>query len=235
MRAVRTLFWIGLLLVAVSAYPLLLMAREVWTGSYVGFRYRLTPLHNSQTATLGTHRVSLVDDHQISPDASARVRGTVRILIDDREYSVANGVEIRPHFQDANRYHGFLFIVSFTDSFTAESHVAVMQNLGVDPNRPRLPSGGFDFQYLRFRAILLGSDGRVREETFFYKDRGKPPIRAALARFVSSSPMGFHSDLMMVWPTLIYPFLFPWASALVSVVCLVSATILRGRARVSIA
>jgi len=235
MRRVRALFWIGALLVAVSAYPLLLMAREVWTGSYVEFRYRLRPLHWSQTATLGTHKVSLVDDFPSSPDPEARVHGTVRILVDDREYAVANGVQIRPHFQDANRYHGFLFIVSFTDSFTGESNIAVMQNLGVDPNHPRLPAGGFDFQYLRFRAIVLGSDGRVREDTFFRKDRGRPPIRAALARFVSPSPMGFHSDLMMGWPTLIYPFLFPWASALVGVLCMVAATVLRGRSRVRIA
>ena len=216
----------------VSAYPLLLMAREVWTGSYVGFRYRLKATYDSQMATLGAHRVSLVDDYPISPDPLARVRGTVRILIDDREYSVADDVEIRPHFQDANRYHGFLGIVSFTDRFNGESHVAVTENLGVDPGRPRLPRGGFDFQYLRFRVIILDSDGHIREETFLYKDRGRPPIRAALARFVSSAPMGFHSDLMMVWPTLLYPLLFPWASALVGFVCLAVATILL-RARLS--
>ena len=235
MSTVRTLFWIGVSLVAVSAYPLLLMAREVWTGYYVDFRYRVTPMFQSQTATLGTHRISLVDDYQISPDHSARVRGTVRILIDDREYSVADGVEIRPHFQDENRYHGFLIIVRFTDYSTGKTNIAVMQNLGVDPNHPRLPTGAFDLRYLRFRAITLDSDGRVREETFFYKDRGRPPIRAALARYVSPSPMGFHSDLIMVWPTLIYPFLYPWASALVGVACLVAATILLGRVMVRVA
>jgi len=192
-------------------------------------------MFQSQTATLGTHRISLVDDYQISPDHSARVRGTVRILIDDREYSVANGVEIRPHFQDENRYHGFLFIIRFTDYSTGKSNLAVMQNLGVDPDGSKLTTGGFDLQYLRFRAITLDSDGRVGEETFFYKDRGRPSIRAALARYVSPSPMGFHSDLMMVWPTLIYPFLYPWASALVGVACLIAAKILRGRARVRIA
>src|SRR5262245_15234937 len=225
MRRVTALSWIGGLLVAVSAYPLLLMAREVCTGYYIGFRYRVMPTYDSQTATIGTHRISLTDDYQVSPDSSARIRGSVRILIDNHEYSIANGVEIRPHFQDSNRYHGFLGIVSVTDYFNDESYAAVMQNFGVDPNRPRLSTDGFDFQHLRFRAIMLGSDGAVHEEIFFYKDRGNPPIRAALARYVSPTPMGFHSDLMMIPPTLLYPFLFPWGSGLSGILCLAAATI----------
>jgi hypothetical protein len=213
-------FWIGGLLVAISAYPLFLMAREVSTGYYVGFRYRVTPTHASQTAAIGAHRISLADDYETSPDPSARIRGAVRILIDGRDYSEANGVEIRPYFHDENRYYGYLGIVSFTDHFNNESYAVGVQNLGVDPGRPKSRADGFDLQYLRFRVVMLNSDGAVREETFFYKDRGTPPVRAALVRYVSPRPMGFHSDLMMGWPTLFYPLLFPFSSGLGGVICL---------------
>jgi hypothetical protein len=229
MRRVTALFWIGGLLVAISVYPLFLMAREVSTGYYVGFRYRVTPTYDSQTAAIGAHRISLADEYGTSPDPSARIRGTVRILIDGRDYSEANGVEIRPYFHDENRYHGYLGIVSVTDHFNNDSYAVGIQNLGVDPDRSKSHADDFDFQYLRFRSVMLNSDGAVREEIFFYKDRGTPPIRAALARYVSPTPMGFHSDLMMGWPTLLYPLLFPFGSGLAGIICFLVAIKLRRR------
>ena len=71
--------------------------------------------------------------------------------------------------------------------------------------------------------------GRVADEIFFRKDRGKPPVRAALARFASPAPMGYYSDLMMVWPSPLYPLLFPWVSGAVGVCCLVMAIRMRRR------
>jgi hypothetical protein len=64
------------------------------------------------------------------------------------------------------------------------------------------------------------------------KDRGRPLVRYALARYVS--PMGIYSDLMMVWPTLLYPFLFPWASGLLGVVFIAGGVRLRRRLRTSL-
>jgi len=215
--------WPGTFLLATSAYPLLLMAREVLTGSFVGARYRFTPIYGSQTAAIGGHRVSLSDDSPVSADPSARVRGVVRIVIDGRVHSISDNVEIRPSFRDANRYHGFLALVKFDDVHRHESFVAVVANAGVDPVVARPPQGGFNFDDLRFRLITLSSDGRVSDETFFRKDRGSPAVRAALAQFVSPSPMGYYSDLMMVWPSLLYPIAFPWASGLVGALLIIVA------------
>jgi hypothetical protein len=206
------------------------MAREVLTGSFVETRYRFKPIYDSQTAMIGGHRVSLSDDSPESADPSARIRGAVRIVIDGRVYATANNVEIRPSFRDTNRYHGFLALVQFDDVGRGESHVAVVANAGVDPGVARLPQGGYNFDYLRFRLITISSDGGVRDETFFRKDRGSPAVRAALARFVSPSPMGYHSDLMMVWPSLLYPIAFPWASGLAGGLCIIIAVKRRRRA-----
>jgi hypothetical protein len=219
----KGLFWIGALLLAASAFPLLLMAREVLTGYSVEARYRFTPIYESQTATIGGHRVSFSDDAPESSDPSARVRGVVRIVIDGSVYAAVSNVEIRPSFRDANRYHGFLALVRFESVGRGEAHVAVVANAAVDPTVPRLPNGGYNFDYLRFRLITLDADGRVSDETFFRKDRGSPAVRAALARFVSPSPMGYYSDLMMVWPSLLYPVAFPWASGLVGAICILLA------------
>ena len=224
------LFWIGALFLVPSAYPLLLMTREVLTGYYVQARYRLKPIYESQTATIGGHRVSLLDDAPESSDRAARIRGVVRIVIDGRECATVSNVEIRPSFSDANRYHGFLALVRFENIFRGEAHLAVVANAATDPATPRLSNGGYNLDYLRFRLISLDSDGRVSDETFFRKERGSPPIRAALARFVSPSPMGYYSDLMMVWPSLLYPIAFPWASGLVGAVAMLLAVKTRRQA-----
>lgn len=212
--AQKLFFWLGAFLLATSGYPLLLMAREVLTGSFVEARYRFTPIYDSQTASIGGHQVSLTDDSPESADPSARIRGAVRVVIDGRVYASSSNVEIRPSFRDANRYHGFLALVRFDDVGRNESQVAVVANAGVDPGVARLPHGGYNFDYLRFRLITVSADGSVHDETFFRKNRGSPAVRAALARFVSPQPMGYNSDLMMVWPSLLYPIAFPWASGL---------------------
>jgi hypothetical protein len=198
------LFWLGLFFIGMSADPLVLMAREVLTGSLVEARYRVVPM-SSQTAVIGAHRLSLSDDAPASADRAARVRGAVRVAIDGRAHAVVENVEIRPSFHDANRYHGVLALLRYDDLRQPESFLAVVVNAGVDSRVARRSTGGVDFDNLRFRVIALGSDGRVSDETFLRKDRGSPPLRAALARFVASSPMGYHSDLMAVWPSLLYP------------------------------
>ena len=67
---VRTLFAIGLGLLAASAPPLILMARELIVSASVERRYSIDPLriwsngmaHGSVRADIGGHAVSLTDD-----------------------------------------------------------------------------------------------------------------------------------------------------------------------------
>jgi hypothetical protein len=206
------------------------MAREVATGYSVAARYRFTRIYDSQGVSLGVHQVSLLDDAPESSDPSARIRGVVRIVIDGRVLTTVSNVEIHPALKGANRYRGSLALVRFENIGRSEVHVAIVANAAVDPAVPRLPNGGYNFDYLRFRLITLDTDGRISDETFFRKDRGYPALRAALARFVSPSPMGYYSDLMMVWPSFLYPMAFPWASGLVGAVCIGVAVKTRRRA-----
>lgn len=224
-------FWFGVLLLGLSGYPLLLMAREVVSGSIVSSRYRLMPVYDKQTATLGSHRIVLEDDAPSSIDTLARVRGAVRIMVDGTVQSILDNVEIRPAFRDANRYHGFVALIGFEDSSRQQPSVAVVVNAGVAPDVPRRASAGFDLDHLRFRLIVLNWDGHVTDETFFRKDRGSPLLRAALARFVSPTPMGYHSDLMMVWPTLLYPYIFPWGTGAIGGFCMLAALLGRTKSR----
>jgi hypothetical protein len=202
---------------------MLLMAREVGVGYYAGARYRVWP-NDSVQATLGRHVVRLVDDVPSAKDPSARVRADVAIVVDGRPVSIARNVTVRPFWLESGRYNHDLALVRFEDAFQKTSALAVVQNLGVDPSRPRLPNGGYDFDFLRFRMIRLDQDGQLHEEIFFRKDRGHPPLRAEVARFASPSPMGYYSDLMQVWPSIFYPLVYPWGTTALGLLVLAIGT-----------
>jgi hypothetical protein len=49
-----------------------------------------------------------------------------------------------------------------------------------------------------------------------------------LARFVSPSGIGFTSDLLQGWPTILYPLVYPWLTFLAGLVLLLVAKFGRG-------
>jgi len=219
----NSLFWIGLLLLSISAYPLFLMAREMQTNSAINKRYRFHGVYDSQSAMIGNHRISLSDTTPETSDQSARARGEVQIDIDGKNYAAAHNVEIRPAFHDANRYWGFLVLVKVEEKKTGQSFLTLAQNVGVDSQVCRLPSGGYNFDYQRFRLISIDPQGVIHDETFFRKDRSDPVLRARLASFVAPSPMGYYSDILCGWPSLLFPIIFPWLSGLVGALCIAFA------------
>jgi hypothetical protein len=199
------------------------MAREMQTNSAINKRYRFHGVYDSQSATIGNHRISLSDTSPETSDQSARVRGEVQIDIDGKNYATAHNIEIRPSFHDANRYWGFLVLVKVVDNQTRKEFLTLAQNVGVDSQVPRLPSGGYNFNYQRFRLISIDQQGVIHDETFFRRDRSDPVLRARLASFVASSPMGYYSDILCGWPSLLFPVIFPWLSGLVGVLCITVA------------
>ena len=207
------LFIVGVLLIGVSAYPLILMAREIATDRAVHARYTVEPVNGAQEARIEQHLVRLEDDQPTSANPEERVEGAVRIEVDGRDVSSGANVRIRPYFQDANRYHGYVALMKILDHESGTTRIAVSQHLG--------PSAITDPPYRsvqRYRVLFVSSNGEVDEDVFNYDERGSPPIRARLIAPVVSHPIGYHSDLMQVWPTLWYPLLYPWLSGLIGLV-----------------
>jgi hypothetical protein len=212
---------IGLLLLALSAYPLALMAREVVTDWWVGWNYSIESIYDSVTASVGDHTVRFEDDQPISADHEARARTRVRILIDGRDYSSSAEAIVRPYFHDENRYHGFLNLKRVIDRNSGTTKIAVAQALGapMGVTWPYPPNG----EHLWYRVLLISADGTVEEELFTYAQRGSPPIRARFIAGVVPHPFGYHSDLMQVWPTLWYPLMYPWLSGLIGAALVIFA------------
>jgi hypothetical protein len=200
----------GLLLLGISVWPLFLMVRELIIGSRVAAQYSIQPVPTSRPgmvsnaieAELEGHWVRLTDSQPPTDDPSARAVGRVQITIDGRDYSHDAPVTIRPGFTDDNRYWGYVHLTKIVDRVQGRPHLVVAQNLGRS----------------RYRVLRMESDGRVAEDVFSYPERCSPPVRALQIRYVVPHPSGYCSDLMQVWPSLLYPILFPWTSGALGLV-----------------
>lgn len=211
---------VGIVLLAVSFWPLFLMARELVIASAVRSQYsvEILPAWGDHTdghiqSSIGGHTVQLIDDAPASSDDKARVVGPVRVLVDGRDYSNGADVTIRPAFADSNRYWGYVLLKKLTDQRNGTEHLVVAQNIGRN----------------RYRLLWVGKTGQVLDETFGYEQRCDPPVRADLIDYVVPHPVGYCSDLMTVWPTLVYPLLFPWTTGAVGLVCTVVGLVGRWR------
>ena len=200
-RHVRFQLICGLVLIALSIPPLVLMAREIAMGWVTRARYvervlRHEPEHvgGELRTEIGGHVVSLEDDQPYRPNGDERVDGLVRILVDGKDYSTNGRVKIRLNSRDANRYWGYVCLMEFVDHYTRMEHVAVAQNLG-----------------RRFRTLTVSADGSVVEDEFDYNDRCDAPMRVLLISRVVPSPMG--SCFSPILGSIAYPVIYPWISA----------------------
>lgn len=214
-------FMVGAVLLAVSFPPLFLMARELAIASSVKIRYTLEdpgrPIPEpgfAQETRLGRARIQLADDAPAEWRGRDPFEGPVRVFVNGRSYGTDAMVRIRPFEHDANRYWGFINLLKVTDSYAGTEHVVVGQ---------RLDNG-------MFRLLWVDADATVTAEEFSYQGRCGPPVRAAIIRYIVPSPSGFCSDVMTAYPSLLFPFLYPWVSGIAGLLLTVKGGVAwRGR------
>ena len=204
----RTLFAIGLGLLAVSAPPLILMVRELVVGASVERRYSVDPLlvaskgmvHGSVRATIGGHTVALTDDQGRRPEephdfSDPRDEGQISILVDGSLVASPVRTKIRLNRRDADRYWGYVNLMRLTDR-EGPDRLVVAQHLG----------------HGQYQTTSVFGDGTVVEDKFAYGERCSPPVRTMLIRGVVGVPIGYCSGVMQVWPSVFYPIMYPWFS-----------------------
>jgi hypothetical protein len=206
MTRTRVFLFTGLLLLVWSARPLFLMAREVVIGTQVARHYAWVPsaVSNIDTGlqlTLGSHQVELRDDTPPTSDHSLSVDGAIQVLIDGHEYSPFGNGRIRPAFDTPNRYHGSAFLARLTNKAVGREYLVVAQSSRAG-----------------YRILWVDSDGRATEDRFGYDEVCAVPVRAMIVRFVTSHPIGYCSDIMQSWPSLLFPILYPWTAGVMGLV-----------------
>jgi len=215
----------GLLLVLLSAYPLSLMSRE-WVAQRKAYGlYELKRIltevpgfsDDALTAHIGSHHVELRDDFfGQAAKREDRAKGKVNVIIDGRDYSFTSEVEIRPFYKDQNRYHSWIKLIRLLDRRAQTEHLAIVQRISSAAAFGKEP-WEIPKRQLRYRLLLVGSDGKVSEDVFGYEDRARPGYRAMLARYVTPFSIGFHPDVLQAWPTFLYPILYPGLTAIAGI------------------
>lgn len=203
---------IGGFLFTFSAPVLLLMAREYQISSRAYKTYSLEHILRNETVFHG-HAV-LISDEILHPpnehDEDPEVAAPIHITINGQDYSSPATAMIKPARHGSSRYNGYVSLIIVRDRSSGEERLSVCQRI------PGLIFPG-DTQ---FRILFVNPDGKVTEEIFKYAARTFPLYRTMLARLVSPIPIGFISNVNCLYPTLFYPFLYPWGTSLIGLILL---------------
>jgi hypothetical protein len=229
----RNIFIIGIVLFLLSAYPLYLMGVEVSLGNYAYGRYEVF-LHTGEnfdyrSADFYGHRITLTDNLEVDPaklpkDENVYLKAPVKITVDGQDYSLSSPTEIRV-FNGSKSVSGSVALVNLKDRRSGEERLAIIQRVDGE----RYPDD------MRYRILFVQPNGTVTEEWFTYAERDEPVYRTMLAKYVHSEPLGFRSQVISVWPTIVYPILYPWLTGFVGFILSVVGGIVllkrRGRSR----
>lgn len=197
---------LGLFLLIVSVPVLVLMATEALVGWFAYNRYKVQ-VHNSCQVEFHGHTITLADT--LSPQGFAEgdmVENVVSLHVDERDYSFDTEIVVRPFYSDMRRYASQLALVTLIDLKTGKDRATVVSRCLPDQ---------------RIQVYFIDPDGQVQQDLFSLGDRARPVYRTMLARFVQPAPVGFYSDVLQVQPSLYFPILYPFASAVAGAVMLV--------------
>jgi|GEM_PF-6110341 len=67
------------------------------------------------------------------------------------------------------------------------------------------------YRDLHYRILRIPEREAAQEE-LFHMDQRIPIYRGMLIRQIHPSPIGYYSDVLSGWPSLLFPVLYPWAS-----------------------
>ncbi|MFB9326180.1 hypothetical protein ACFFSY_09675 [Paenibacillus aurantiacus] len=141
-----------------------------------------------------------------SVTGDSRAQSPLRMTINGVDWSMDSLAEVRPAYLDENRYHGYFGMLLVRED-SGERLVIVQRVDGV----------GFDFkpETLAWRMLYVAPNGDVTEERVSYGEWKDRPELADFVNQSSASPIsvGYRSGILQVWPSLLFPLLYPIGSA----------------------
>lgn len=224
----------GFLLLAVSLYPLFLVARENIIDQRLNMKYDIQIIHQDEEFM----------EHIQTPDFDYKgfmIRfveeptGKKASLTEwDREEGVEAGDVVKLHMvvngseiTDANeiwlsnRNRGGRYY-SWMDVLEVNNRLAFVQRLTDDEVK---------LEKREWKIIWLDQEGRISEERVTYQKRHENPLAVLLINESGTSlkGLGYYSDIMKGIHTIFFPIFFPGATAIIGFVCCIVG--LKGRRR----
>lgn len=172
-----------------------------------------------RTYTWEGHTIQ-VEDQFRSGDftESSREPSSLTITIDQQDWSVNSLVDIRPNFLDENRYHGYYGVLTIKEK-GSEKLVICQRVSGIGVTRENA---------LAWRILSLDKNGQVHEDRFTFGERMDLPQRVQMINLTTVTPIsiGYRSDILLGWPTLFFPLLYPFVTALLGLLSIVVGVVM---------
>src|SRR5699024_1091501 len=121
-----------------------------------------------------------------------------------------------------SRYFSWLDILSVKDYATGKTHIKIVQRLTDDD----------EMDDREWKIITINDYGDVKEEKVSYETRSEHPLNVKLINFSDTSLMslGYYSDIMQGYPSLIFPVLYPFVTGLFGLIgTLIAFVKMRGK------
>jgi hypothetical protein len=143
----------------------------------------------------------------------SREKSSIYIMINDKDWSVINPIEVRPNYLDENRYHGYFGLLVVEEKGN-ENLVFVQRVSG------NLFTKEAD---LAWRTLTVKKNGQVHEDQFSYEQRADVPQRVDYINLTNTSPysLGYKSNILKGWPSLLFPIFYPFGTASLGLILLV--------------
>ncbi|OCT16939.1 hypothetical protein A8709_16845 [Paenibacillus pectinilyticus] len=140
----------------------------------------------------------------------SREQASLNITINQNDWSTEAPIDIRPNYVDENRYHGYFGVLDVKEKGT-EKFVIIQRISGTafttDKN-------------LAWRILRVDPNGQVQEERFTYDQRSENPQRVNMINITTTSPfaLGYQSNILMGWPSLFFPLIYPFGTAILGLI-----------------
>lgn len=218
----KKLLIIGLILFVISAIPLFQMIREVVTNWKLNNHYTVEHTYaeqgfpaniDVQEIEINGHLIEIVEEQtekkgSLTPwdrDEGVEAGDVVKLhlLIDGKKFTQADEIWL------SNRERGSRYF-SWLDILIVNEKIAIVQRLTDDDEA---------MDERRWKIIWIDEQGGITEDEISYKERGENPLAVRLINFSDTSlmSMGYYSDILMGYPSIFFPIIYPVGTGIIGV------------------
>ncbi|MDR6553513.1 hypothetical protein [Paenibacillus qinlingensis] len=158
--------------------------------------------------------IEIADQFQAGEfNSSTREQVNLHMSINHKDWSVEGPVLVRPFFLDDNRYHGYFGVLTVKEK--GREKLVIIQRTSGTAFTPD--------KNLSWRILSIDSQGQVQEDRFTYDELSEVPQRVNMINITSASPfsLGYRSNILFVWPSLLFPLAYPIGTAIVGLLLVI--------------
>ena len=235
MKKLLSLSIISLLLLVLSFGPMFGMIRETIIDMKLKNRYVINHAYTDEFGfkdivdvdelIIGKHKITIKEgetglkgsrtpwdiDEGVPPGDIVKIH----LLLNNKEITTSDEIWLSNR-ERGSRYFSWLDIVTVHDRKSGENLIKIVQRLTDDDELG---------DAREWKIITISPDGSVTEEKMTYAERSKNALGVSLVNFTNTGliAMGHRTDILKGYPSLFFPFIYPFLTSLVGIVLLLIA------------